>query len=380
LRTLASLTACQPPCFDVEVIVIVNDSVSSPADAKTSNADIYKALQVWNEEQSVGWLKLHCLYFPDQTDKYAGVGQARKIGLDEAVSRFELAGKKDGLLVSLDADCEVEPTYFQAIYDHFQLYPACPAAHLYFEHPLSGMLSEANYEGIVRYELYLRYYRHGLKFAASPYAHYAIGSCIVVRNEVYQKSGGMNRRKAGEDFYFLQKIIALGGFGEITTTTVFPSSRLSERVPFGTGKAVEKWIRSEEVGYPAENPEIFKELGLLFMQLPLLYEKKSFDSLNLSALMRCFLNQMGYSEKLLEVVKNSTSQPLFQKRFLTGFNGFMCMKFAHFATESLPLVDLSEAVRQLLSWSQADLNGDSYMDLLLTMRKIDKKQGKLCAY
>ena len=61
---------------------------------------------------------------------------------------------------------------------------------------------------------------------------------MAVRPEAYMKQGGMNRRKAGEDFYFLNKIMSLGGFGECAETTIYPSPRTSKRVPFGTGQAV----------------------------------------------------------------------------------------------------------------------------------------------
>ena len=37
--------------------------------------------------------------------KHAGVGLARKIGMDEAVRRLEEAGKTKGLILNVDSDC-----------------------------------------------------------------------------------------------------------------------------------------------------------------------------------------------------------------------------------------------------------------------------------
>src|SRR5213594_3575687 len=99
---------------------------------------------------------------------------------------------------------------------------------------MAGLLDPKVAEAIAAYELHLRYYVRALRYAGFPYAHHTIGSCMAVRADVYKKQGGMNKRQAGEDFYFLQKIIPLGHFTDLTETKVIPSSRPSDRVPFGT--------------------------------------------------------------------------------------------------------------------------------------------------
>ena len=92
------------------------------------------------------------------------------------------------------------------------------------------------------YELHLRYLNLFSRFTGFPYAYHTIGSCFGVRAETYASQGGMNKRKAGEDFYFLHKIIPLGEFREINNTCVIPSPRESDRVPFGTGAAIGKYL------------------------------------------------------------------------------------------------------------------------------------------
>ena len=89
--------------------------------------------------------------------------------------------------------------------------PRSPGCSIYFEHPLHGPLEPKVYEAIAAYELHLRYYVQALRYAAFPYAHHTIGSSMAVRADAYAKQGGMNKRQAGEDFYFLHKIIPLGG-------------------------------------------------------------------------------------------------------------------------------------------------------------------------
>ena len=63
-------------------------------------------------------------------------------------------------------------------------------------------------EAIMKYELYLRYYRLALEYTGHPHAYHCIGSAFAVRTLDYVAQGGMNKRQAGEDFYFLQKLIS----------------------------------------------------------------------------------------------------------------------------------------------------------------------------
>ena len=61
-------------------------------------------------------------------------------------------------------------------------------------------------KAIICYEIFLRYYVLGLKFAKSDYAFHTIGSTMLCTPDAYVKVEGMNKRKAAEDFYFLEKL------------------------------------------------------------------------------------------------------------------------------------------------------------------------------
>ncbi len=94
----------------------------------------------------------------------------------------------------------------------------------------------------------------------------------------------MNRRKAGEDFYFLHKIIPLGEFREVNTTCVIPSSRESDRVPFGTGAAMRKYVASNESTLLTYAPECFYDLKMFFSCIPGLFvltDEATVESLSL---------------------------------------------------------------------------------------------------
>lgn len=232
---LESLRACERPRCSVEVIVVVNSAADAPAEVKERNRK--------SAEQAREYA--HVIHFPDLPRKHAGVGLARKIGMDEALRRLT-----DGIIVNFDADCRCDLNYLKAIEDRFQKHPETPGCSIYFEHP-PGPAD--------LYELHLRYYVQALRYAGHPYAFHTIGSCMAVRSQVYMEQGGMNRRQAGEDFYFLQKVIALGNYTDLLTTRVIPSARESNRVPFGTGKAVGDQLRGKPpLTYPFEAFEDLK--------------------------------------------------------------------------------------------------------------------------
>ena len=144
-----------------------------------------------------------------------------------------------------------------------------------------------------------------LRYTHFPYAFHTIGSCLAVRGSAYVKQGGMNRRKAGEDFYFLQKIIPLGNFGEINSTRVIPSARVSDRVPFGTGKAMMKWYESGEKVFKSYNPEIYEELFKLFSGIDNLYDSKEPDYVryykDLGSCMRKFISLSDWIDKIARI-------------------------------------------------------------------------------
>ena len=60
------------------------------------------------------------------------------------------------------------------------------------------------------YELRLHQYVLGLEYAASPYAHHTLGSCLAVKADAYAQVRGFPKRAGAEDFYLLNKLAKLG--------------------------------------------------------------------------------------------------------------------------------------------------------------------------
>lgn len=311
--------------------------------------------------------------------KDAGVGLARKIGMDEAVRRFDVTGNQNGVIVCLDADCTVAPNYLTALENHFLLNTNTTGCSVYFEHPLSGKdFTPPVYEGIVRYELFLRYYNCGLRFSGYPFAYHTIGSSMAVRTKVYQQQGGMNKRKAGEDFYFLSKIFPLGNFTEINETIVYASPRPSARVPFGTGKAINKWLEEGCPAYTVYSIQTFKDLGDLISLVPQLYNQTdtvlSSHIPNLSPALITFLEQNNFREKIQEINANVNSKEQFINRFYRWFNNFMVLKFVHFARDNhYPQTAIETAAIQLLSFAGIEVSEATPLpELLMIYRKLEQ--------
>jgi len=333
--SLASLRLCERPRCSVEVIVVVNASVGCRAEVRLQNQATLKIAAEWIAQHRDARFAFHTLHFPELPSKQAGVGLARKIGMDEALRRLDDVGRADGMIAGYDADCRCAPNYLTALERYFERTPASPGGSIYFEHPLEGPLSPQVYAGVAAYELHLRYYVQALRYAGFPHAHHTLGSCMVVRADAYRKQGGMNKRKAGEDFHFLNKIIPLGGFADLTRTTVYPSPRPSDRVPFGTGKAVRAFLEGKEAStYPLD---AFLALKSLFDWPPLLDGPEGGfadgGDLRWPEAVREFLNRHRFAEAMSEIRRNTSSEAAFRKRFFQWFDGFLAMKFVHYARD-----------------------------------------------
>lgn len=373
--TLESLRAnLRPPCF-CEVLIVINDSEADDDQLRRRNGRSYAQVREWILEESAPGIAFHALRFSRLPSRHAGVGLARKLGMDEAVARLADSEEAGGIVVCLDADCRCEPNYLDSIYRHFEANPSSPGASIYFEHDLTGDSGP-----MTSYELFLRYYVEALRYSGFPHAFHTIGSCMAVRSGAYVRQGGMNRRQGGEDFYFLHKLTKLGELGEIRTTTVFPSSRPSTRVPFGTGRAVARI--GDGSALTAYSPLTFRDLRALIDHVPALFRadpgnKQLMDSLPGSV--AGFLADCQFSTKLAEFQQNTASEVSFRKRFFQWFNGFRALKYAHYAARHHyarePVV---EAAQTLLNWIvQARGPGIAEYDLHGLLREYRRRQKAL---
>ena len=353
-RTLESLWACEPVKSSCEVVVVVNEAENSRIAIKEFNRENYLKLFDWKIKHDRKNLVLHPIYARAVNDRHAGAGMARKIGMDEIVRRFNALNRPEGVIISLDADCLVSPNYLRRIESAFSQNKSCFAATLNFRHRVDEMDDPKQRLGIQLYEDYLHYYKKALDFAGFPDSIYTIGSAFAVRADAYIKQGGMNRRQAGEDFYFLNKLTKLGKVIEITDAFVYPSARVSDRVPFGTGAAMTKWMNDADDLALTYNFTAFLDLKVLFGQVDRLFRNNADAGFMavLPASVCDYLQTLGFSEKLTEINNNSSSLASFRKRFFQFFDAFIILRFLNLAHQKYyPKQNLSEAIRQLNEYS-----------------------------
>lgn len=379
LNSLVSLKNCQQSEGHTEVILVINQSSKEKVAVKKLNDLTHLLATTWASTNSTQELKFYSLFLEKLPPKHAGVGLARKIGMDEAAYRLEKVGRPDGVIICYDADSNCDPDYLIEIERHFKQHPKTQAASIYYEHPTEGPgLSLEVYQSIIDYELHLRYYINALRFAGHPHAYQTIGSSMAVRCDAYQQQGGMNRKKAGEDFYFLHKFIPLGQFAEINSTRVIPSSRRSHRVPFGTGKAVQDRLDNYEEGCSTYALDTFKALRQFLDTVPALYDLIQVDDSasmpNYPLVIQGFMEQVELMAQCRSIYKNTSNKPSFVKRFYRWFDAFRVLKFVHYARDThFPDEPVMKAALGLLEAMEEAVDPSSTnLQLLEIYRKRDK--------
>jgi len=357
--------------FNVEVIILINNSESEIEEIKEQNILTLKTLQNLSETYSNSNMHLIPVLIGDLDAKHAGVGWARKLGMDIATQRFRTINF-NGIIVGLDADTIVESNYLNSIYSFFSN-NNFNAASIYFEHPITGdSFSDVHLEQIKYYELHLRYYKNSLKYSNLPYSFHTIGSAFALTASAYARQGGMNRRKAGEDFYFINKLIKGEIFGEINDTKVMPSPRVSNRVPFGTGRAILEGLNTK------------KDLSLTydFQSFEVIYswinriETKDFKYGNFPEILKAYLGEEIWIKHHTMMLNNTNSHKSYLKLFYNIFDAFWMLKFIHYLRDNYyPNTRLLDNTNALLIKMNYPIIS-SITSQLEFLRKLDKKKGQ----
>ena len=283
-------------------------------------------------------------------DRDGGVGSARKIGMDAALGLIDTGAAGGGVVCCLDADTLVERNYLSAVRTHFEV-TKNPAAVVAYAHqtPVDPGLRAA----ICCYEIFLRSYVIGLSYARSPYAFHAIGSTIACTGEGYVGVRGMNRRIAAEDFYFLNKLAKIGKIGTITNTTVFPSARISERVPFGTGRRMLRFTTGQTDEYRLYDPRIFAILRDWFTKIEADpdrdHEAILAEAGHIHVYLEEYLRMSHFTADWQFIRKNCHDPRQLRRQFHVWFDGLKTLRLVHHLTRcSFPLVPMFDGLSLLI--------------------------------
>ena len=240
-KTLASLNENNPSLLkDILVVVVINNAENSPAEIYRDNLHCLELLNSSDNQYSLGIVDAFskCLTLPS---KHAGVGLARKIGMDLVLPHL---ASPQSLIFCTDADTQLSPDYFSKVTQYFKSNNTS-AAVVGFSHSESddSVINDA----IGLYENYLNSTAEKMQRAGSPYGYIAMGSTMVCNAEAYCAVGGMPRKKATEDFYFLQELTKYRGVHIIPEILVYPSPRPISRVYLGTGFRMEQMQKGFDI-------------------------------------------------------------------------------------------------------------------------------------
>lgn len=349
LQTLQSLDNCAQSNVPICVIPVINCKATDSVETKQM------VNQNWAESETFVFRNSNISITPidarNLTDKQAGVGLARKIGMDAVVNSLR-DYDANPWIICLDGDCLVSEKYLEAIQNQL-VSSKCGVAVLEFLHPSLPSNVELM-DGIQQYELYLEYYRLGLFWAGFPFYHHTVGSSMGCKAVAYARSGGMNQRKAGEDFYFLHKLFPHYEVVELNGPLVYPSARISERVPFGTGRFQKKWVESDLHKWLTYSPEIFRIMSIFL--------EEAIEALKSEQIESDFFSQFTGSHSVanewiktsnvienLKRCKKSSQNPERQKKaFFLYFDGFEALKFVHFFQKQFDSIAVEDAVILLI--------------------------------
>ena len=187
----------------------------------------------------------------------------------------------------------------------------------------------------------------------------------------------MNRRQAGEDFYFIQKLVPGGGYFNLNSTTVYPSPRASSRVPFGTGASIGKLSSDRSSTFLTYNMLAFRELRTFF-ELTDVFFKCSPEQLNehfnlIPQGLRLFLDQKEWIDKMIEVKNNTSGIESFKKRFYVWFNMFRVVKYLNYVhLDFFEKKPVDSSASELLEIRGITLDLKEPLDLLLYYRSMEK--------
>lgn len=224
--------------------------------------------------------------------KKGGVGWARKTVMDYIITISDI----DDIIVSIDADTYYPSDYLQSISDYFVKNEKSGGLAISYYHKLVGYDTDRL---ILRYEIYMRYYLLNMFRIRNPYSFTALGSAMAFPVWSYRKVGGLTPVSAGEDFYFLQKLVKSSGIGVNCSSVAYPSARMSDRVDFGTGPALIKGNAGNWESYPHYQCTFFDQIEITYSLFNKLYEE------NVETPMDEFLIQQFGRTNIWEPLRNN---------------------------------------------------------------------------
>ena len=348
---------------EVLVLVVVNHPNGAPESVQENNRQTLKALA---NPKFLGLCRIRLGVIDAASAPVIpageGVGTARKLGMDAAAAILNGAGSPWGGIICLDADTRVDP-------DYLDRWMACFASgrrwgvvcEVWHRPEGSGRLED----GIAAYECRLRCHELGLCLAGSPYGYPVVGSAMACSSVAYGASRGMKRRTAGEDFYFLQALAKTGRIEKVPDIRVYPAGRISERVPFGTGRTMLQIMDEPDARPRAYHPETYRLLRQVF-DAAVLLETGNAEAFMValkreSAVLEAFFTAAAFPQVWERISANHRQAAARRRAFHEWFDGFRTLKLIHFLRDSgWDMISPEAAAGPLLAWAAQEHSNRIY--------------------
>ena len=272
-----------------------------------------------------------------------GVGLARKIGADIALELIVAGRVRHPFVAMTDADTRLPENYFGRL---AELDPECSAAMFPFWHEPSGQREIDRATAL--YEIRLRYIQRGLQWAQSPYAFHSVGSTMVVHALRYAQVRGVPLRQAAEDFYLLGKLSKIRPLARLEGAPLLIRSRLSDRVPFGTGAETGRLARCDQL--TLYHPDCFATVRDVMRRLQSLSERRRVAGnewlAHLSPPVERFLESQGALVAWPQLSQQAPHPRARLRRFHDWFDGFRTLKLIHHVRDRVaPSLPWQDALR-----------------------------------
>jgi hypothetical protein len=256
-----------------------------------------------------------------------GVGRARKVIADLALSLFRRGVLSSDVHRQTDGDAKVPADYLLSILEEATVAATYPFFHS------QGELTDEEFCGLQKYERWLESYIEGLIHAGSRYAFWPLGSTLIFKLSAYEKVRGIPNVRAGEDFHFLSKLSKLGQIIKLKASPIELRGRHSTRVPFGTGRALMN-MKNGEKEYEEFPLKIFAELKIVLRRIDQLSESENvkafFDQLN--SVDALFFGEFRAAFEKIISQKNSAEQK--RKQLHQCFDGLKTMRWVNLRVKS----------------------------------------------
>ena len=300
---------------------------------------------------------LNCFDGENTLGPREGVGLARKIGSDLALYLWTRNQISSPFIQSTDADVRLPSDLLEQVYS-VPRKPKFSALLLPFLHvPTPGTPEVSRASAI--YEISLRYYVMGLRYAGSPYAYHTIGSTILVHANDYAKVHGYPKRLAGEDFYLLNKLRKVRPIYRCAGEPLRIEGRISRRVPFGTGRKIEEI--QDQSSYGFYSPKVFEILRIFLNSIKEFTEEPEQKALRFDdsqkPMIEC-LETLGYLPGIMTALNQEGAPELRAQRFMTYFDALKTLRTVHALRDAhFPNIDYQEALEGaafIAQWSSPE--------------------------